>query len=86
MTSKESDVSEGVDRSRRFDDEWTASGYKALAGMLRFEKDAGKAVRFARKEDAETFIAAFGRLLIEPKATEHCWPALSALSPLEDRL
>jgi hypothetical protein len=48
-------------------------------------KDAGEALRFARKEDAETFIRLFKVFLLGAIATEHCWPPLSALPPLEDR-
>ena len=41
-------------------------------------KDANLALRFARKEDAEAFIELFDRFLLNPEATEHCWPALRA--------
>lgn len=36
-------------------------------------KDAGAALRFARKEDAEAFITLFAKFLLHPKATEHQW-------------
>lgn len=44
-------------------------------------KDANLALRFARKEDAEAFIELFDRFLLNPEATEHCWPALRAQTP-----
>src|SRR5207237_4031619 len=38
-------------------------------------KDAGAALRFARKQDAEAFVAMFDKFLLHPVATEHSWPA-----------
>ena len=38
-------------------------------------KDAGQALRFARKQDAEAFIKMFDRFLLSPVATEHEWPS-----------
>ena len=55
------------------DEEWSPYGRRALVGMLSFNKDSNDGLRFARKVDAEAFIAAFGQLLTDPKATEHQW-------------
>jgi hypothetical protein len=48
-------------------------------------KDAAKALRFARKEDAEAFIALFDRFLLHAKATEHIWDDDLTIRALKDR-
>lgn len=51
---------------------------------VRRVKDAGEALRFSRKQDAEAFIALFGKFLLHPVATQHQWAAaLSPSSPVE---
>lgn len=42
--------------------------------MVERVRDASQAIRFARQEDADAFIALFGHFLFGPVATEHCWP------------
>ena len=59
--------------SRKKDEEFEPYGRRALVGLLSFNKDSNDGLRFARKVDAEAFIAAFGQLLTDPKATEHIW-------------
>lgn len=39
-----------------------------------FVKDAGHALRFARRGDAEAFVKVFDRFLLNPTVTEHSWP------------
>lgn len=68
--------SEAKDRS------WSPIGRHALTGLLEFHKDASKALRFARKQDAEAFIAAFPNLLNDASAAEHQWPAPRIAQPL----
>jgi hypothetical protein len=49
-----------------------------------FTTDASKALRFARKQDAEDYIAETGEWT-DVIATEHMWPALSAAEELLDK-
>lgn len=59
--------------SRKKDEEFEPYGRRALVGLLSFNKDSNDGLRFARKVDAEAFIAAFVQLMTDPKATEHIW-------------
>lgn len=45
---------------------------------IRRVKDAGDALRFSRREDAEAFANLFSRFLLHPRITEHQWPAIEA--------
>lgn len=52
---------------------------------IRYVKDAGNALRFARREDAESFVALFRRFLLTPVIAEHAWPSIATIpDPVAD--